>query len=116
MTEAIGAQSQIHGGLVQSLRPVSINRLAGFVETLASPPFEGHSELAKIARPLALEINDLFPIVAALNILDFAELKDGTITLTRPDASSPRARRRSASASFVSISCGSYRSPPTSGK
>jgi NitT/TauT family transport system ATP-binding protein len=82
MTAAIGAQSQIHGGLVQPLRPVSIDRIGGFLETLASPTYGGHAELANIARPLALEINDLFPIAAALHILEFAELKDGTITLT----------------------------------
>jgi NitT/TauT family transport system ATP-binding protein len=82
MTAAIGAQSQIHGGLVQLLPPVSINRIGGFVETLASPPYEGHAELAKIAAPLALDINELLPIAAALHILEFAELEDGTIKLT----------------------------------
>jgi NitT/TauT family transport system ATP-binding protein len=82
MTEAIGAQSQIHGGLVQSLRPVSIDRMGGFIETLASPSYGGNAELAKIAGPLALEINDLFPIAAALHILEFAELKDSAIRLT----------------------------------
>ncbi len=82
MTAAIGAQSQIHGGLAQLLPSVSIDRIGGFLETLASPPYEGHAELAKIARPLALEINDLFPIAAALHILEFAELKDGTVALT----------------------------------
>lgn len=82
ITEAIGALSQIQGGLAQPLRPVSIDRIGGFLETLASPSYGGHAELAKIARPLTLEINDLFPIGAALHILEFADLKDGTITLT----------------------------------
>ena len=82
MAEAIGTQSQIHGGLAQPLPPVSINRIGGFLETLASPPYGGHAELAKIAQPLALEINDLFPIAAALQILEFVELKGGAIKLT----------------------------------
>ena len=82
MTETIDAQSQIHGGLAQLLPPVSISRIGGFVETLASPPYGGHAELSKIAGPLALEINDLFPIAAALHILEFAELMDGSIKLT----------------------------------
>jgi NitT/TauT family transport system ATP-binding protein len=82
MTEAISAQSKIHGGLVQPLPSVSLNQIGGFVETLASPPYEGHGELAKIAGPLALAINDLFPIAAALHILEFAELIGGTIKLT----------------------------------
>jgi NitT/TauT family transport system ATP-binding protein len=82
MTESIGVQSRMHGGLAQTLPQVSINRLGGFVETLASPAYGGHAELADIARPLALEINDLFPIAEALHILEFAELKDGGIKLT----------------------------------
>jgi NitT/TauT family transport system ATP-binding protein len=82
MAEAIGAQSQLHGGLVQHLPDVSINRIGGFIETLASPPHGGHAELAKVAAALALEINNLFPIAAALHILEFAELKDGAIKLT----------------------------------
>ncbi|MGA8566600.1 MAG: AAA-associated domain-containing protein [Candidatus Binataceae bacterium] len=81
-TESIGAQSQIHGGLVQSLPPVPINRLGGFIEALASPPYQGRAELAKIAGALALDIRDLFLIAEALHILEFAELKDGAIRLT----------------------------------
>ncbi|MGD0291585.1 MAG: nitrate/sulfonate/bicarbonate ABC transporter ATP-binding protein [Candidatus Binataceae bacterium] len=81
-TESIGAQSQIHGGLVQPLPAVPINRLAGFIEALASPPYQGHAELARIAGALALDIRDLFPIAEALHILEFAELKDGAIKLT----------------------------------
>jgi NitT/TauT family transport system ATP-binding protein len=82
ITEAIGTQRQVHGGRVLPLRAVSINRIIGFVETLASPAYGGHAELSKIARPLALGINDLFPIAAALHIFEFAELKGGAITLT----------------------------------
>jgi NitT/TauT family transport system ATP-binding protein len=81
-TESIGAQSQIHGGLVQPLPPVSINRLGGFIEALAAPPYQGRAELARIAGALALDIKDLFPIAEALHILEFAELKDGAIKLT----------------------------------
>jgi NitT/TauT family transport system ATP-binding protein len=82
MAEAIGVQSRIHGGLAQQLPDVSINRIGGFIETLASPSYGGHADMAKIALALALEINDLFPIAAALHILEFAELEDGAIKLT----------------------------------
>jgi NitT/TauT family transport system ATP-binding protein len=81
MTESIGTQARIHGGLAQILTQVSVNLIGGFVETLASPAYGGHAELADIARPLALEINDLFPI-AALHILEFAELGERSIKLT----------------------------------
>lgn len=82
MTESIGAQARIHGGLVQILPQVSTSRIGGFLETLASPAYGGHAELADIARALALEINELFPIAEALHILEFAELKEGAIKLT----------------------------------
>ena len=82
MAESIGAQSQIHGGLVQILPDASINRISGFIETLASPLYGGCGELARIAASLAYEINDLFPVAAALHILEFAEIKEGTIKLT----------------------------------
>src|SRR5271165_4442268 len=82
MTESIGVQSRMHGGLAQTLPQVSTNRIGGFVETLASPAYAGHAELADIARLLALEINDLFPIAEALHMLEFGEFKDGAIKLT----------------------------------
>jgi NitT/TauT family transport system ATP-binding protein len=82
MTESIGRQGRIHGGLVQILPPISPSRIGGFVETLAAPQYEGYAALADIARPLVLEINDLFPIAEALHILELAELKDGTIKVT----------------------------------
>lgn len=82
MTELIATQSQTHAGLAQPLPPVSITRIFGFLETLALPPYRGHAGLAEIAKPLALEINGLFPITGALHMLEFAEIKDGTIKLT----------------------------------
>ncbi len=82
MTEAMGAQSRIHGGLVQQLPEVAATRLGGFAEALAAPPFEGRAELAQIARALTLPSNRLFPIAAALHLLEFAELEEGTIKLT----------------------------------
>ena len=81
-TESLGALKQLHGGLVQPLPPVSSNRIGGFIEALASPPYGGSAELAKIAGALALDIRDLFLIAEALHILEFAELKDGAIKLT----------------------------------
>ncbi|HTU45420.1 MAG TPA: nitrate/sulfonate/bicarbonate ABC transporter ATP-binding protein [Bryobacteraceae bacterium] len=81
-TESIGAESQIHCGLVQPLQPISHNRLSGFIESLASPPYQGSAQLARIGAALALDVGDLFPIAEALHILEFAELKEGAIKLT----------------------------------
>ncbi|MGC1459009.1 MAG: nitrate/sulfonate/bicarbonate ABC transporter ATP-binding protein [Steroidobacteraceae bacterium] len=82
MTETAGAQTKGHAGMAQPLPAVSLNRITGFLEALASPAYAGHAELARIAEPLALEINDLFPIADALHILEFAELKASTIKIT----------------------------------
>ncbi len=60
----------------------TLRTVTRFLETLASAPYAGNAELARIAEPLALEINDLFPIADALHILEFAEIKDSTIKLT----------------------------------
>jgi NitT/TauT family transport system ATP-binding protein len=79
---SIGALRQVHGGLGQPLPPASVNRLSGLVETLAAPPYAGRAELAALAGSLALEIDDLFPIAEALHILEFAELRDGSLKLT----------------------------------
>jgi NitT/TauT family transport system ATP-binding protein len=82
MTAAIDAQTRIHGGLAQHLPDVAINPIIGFVEALASARWGGRAELAKIAPVLRLEVNNLLPIAASLHILEFAELRDGTIKLT----------------------------------
>jgi len=79
---ATGTRSTLRGNLAQPLPQASINRISGFMETLAAPPYLGHAQLSEIAAALALEINDLFPIAAALHLLEFAELEDSSIKLT----------------------------------
>jgi NitT/TauT family transport system ATP-binding protein len=89
LTSRLAATVSVHGALsagLDRIPPVSTNRLGGFIETLASPPYGGQAALAKIAAPLALEINDLFPIAESLQMLEFAELKDATIKLTAAGA------------------------------
>jgi NitT/TauT family transport system ATP-binding protein len=80
--ESLGTLSQVHNGLAQPLPPVSTNRIAGFIDALASSPYEGRAELSRIAGALDLDIKDLFMIGEALHILEFAELKEGAIKLT----------------------------------
>jgi len=82
LAAALGAQAQAHSGRAFALPAVSINRIGGFLETLAAPAYEGGCELAQIARALLLELNDLLPIAAALHILEFGELKEASIKLT----------------------------------
>ena len=62
---------------------VSANTLAGLMETLASDPYRGKADLPHIATSLQLEVDDLWPIVEGLQLLGFAELAEGDITLDR---------------------------------
>jgi NitT/TauT family transport system ATP-binding protein len=64
------------------LPPVSTNVIAGLIETVAAPPYNGKADLPEIARTLQLEIDDLFPVAEVLHYLGFAEIKEGDILLS----------------------------------
>jgi len=64
------------------LPPVSTNVIAGLIETVAAPPYNGKADLPEIARTLQLEIDDLFPVAEILHHLGFAEIKEGDILLS----------------------------------
>ena len=68
--------------IAQPLRAVSTNLLAGLLETLAAPPYEGRADLPPLAGALQLEAGELFPIVEALHLLGFAAMADGDVRLT----------------------------------
>jgi NitT/TauT family transport system ATP-binding protein len=65
-----------------ALRRVSTNRMAGLLETLAAPPYNGKADLPDIAATLQMEIDDLFPVVETLQLLRFADTAEGDIKLT----------------------------------
>ncbi len=65
------------------LHPVSTNILSGLLETLAGPPYDGRADLPPLAASLQLELDDLFPISEALQLLRFAEVEEGDIRLTQ---------------------------------
>lgn len=64
-----------------SLQPISSNLLAGFLETLAAPPYDGRADLPHLAAGLQLEADELFPIIEALQLLGFADIADGDVML-----------------------------------
>ena len=64
------------------LPPVSTNVIAGLIETVAAPPYNGKADLPEIARTLQLEIDELFPVAEVLHYLGFAEIKEGDILLS----------------------------------
>lgn len=61
---------------------IGINRLIGFVEALASPPYQGQVELVRIAHLPSLAVKDVLAVAESLQILEFAELREGSIKLT----------------------------------
>ncbi len=92
-----------------ALPTVSTNTLAGMIEEVAAPPYNGKADLPALADSLQLEIDDLFPVAETLQLLRFAELAEGDIKLTpagqalRGDRTSTSAR--SCSATICSLMC-----------
>ena len=69
-------------GLGLALPLVSTNSLAGMLEEIAAPPYNGRADLPHLANSLQLEIDDLFPLAETLQLLRLAELEEGDIKLT----------------------------------
>jgi NitT/TauT family transport system ATP-binding protein len=70
-------------GLGMALPTVSTNTLAGMIEEVAAPPYDGQADLPTLADSLQLEIDELFPVAETLQLLRFAELAEGDIKLTQ---------------------------------
>ncbi|MGE5442793.1 MAG: AAA-associated domain-containing protein [Bacteroidota bacterium] len=71
-------------GVGMALPRVSTNKLAGLMEALAGPPYDGKADLPHIAATLQMEVDDLFPVAETLQLLRFAEMAEGDIRLTEP--------------------------------
>ncbi|MFB9264485.1 AAA-associated domain-containing protein [Bradyrhizobium erythrophlei] len=69
-------------GVGMVLNHVSSNVLSGLIETLAAPPYNGHADLPVLASHLQMEADELFHLGEALQLLRFAVLSEGDLTLT----------------------------------
>jgi NitT/TauT family transport system ATP-binding protein len=69
-------------GLGSILHPVSANLVSGLIEAVAADPYAGKADLPDIASDLQLEIDELFPVAEALQMLRLAEIEGGDIKLT----------------------------------
>ena len=67
---------------ITALHPVSTNLMAGLLETLAAPPYDGRADLPPLAGALQLELDEILPMGEALQLLRLAELEEGDIKLT----------------------------------
>ena len=69
-------------GIGTTLTHVSSNLLSGLMEAVSEPPYNGQADLPAIAQSLRMEVDDLFPVAEALQMLRFAEVEGGDIKLT----------------------------------
>ena len=69
-------------GIGTVLPRVGSNLLAGLLEMVAAPPFNGTADLPKIAEDLQMAIDELFPVAEVLQMMRFAEVAGGDIKLT----------------------------------
>jgi NitT/TauT family transport system ATP-binding protein len=60
--------------------------MADLIEAVGAPPYRDRAGLTELERSLSFEVDDLFSATDALNILRFADLKDGKLTLTSDGA------------------------------
>ncbi|MEJ0020151.1 MAG: nitrate/sulfonate/bicarbonate ABC transporter ATP-binding protein [Acetobacteraceae bacterium] len=64
------------------LHSVGTNQMAGLLEALAGPPYNGRADLPALAAVLQYEVDELLPLGETLQLLRFAVLEEGDITLT----------------------------------
>jgi NitT/TauT family transport system ATP-binding protein len=69
-------------GISMSLPHVSTNTMAGLIETLAEPPFNGKADLPVLAERTQMEVDELFHAAETLQLMRFAELAEGDLKLT----------------------------------
>lgn len=64
------------------LPEASVAEITGLLETLNAPEQNGKMDLPDVAETLMLDIDDLFPLTELLEILHFAKVSKGDITIT----------------------------------
>lgn len=69
-------------GLGYRLPKVDISEIMGLIEALDSDEFDRVTDLPELAESLHLDIDELFPITEAMEIMGFAQVKEGDIELT----------------------------------
>ena len=69
-------------GLGMALPRLSTNTIAGMIEEVAAPPYNGQARMPELADSLQMEVDDLFPVAETLQLMRFCEIGDGAIKLT----------------------------------
>lgn len=66
----------------EHLPNVATGLLTGLLEALAAPPYSGSADLPVLAAALQLEVDDLFPVADALQLLGLAHLVEGDLVIS----------------------------------
>ena len=69
-------------GLDTLLTHVSPNLVSGLIEAVAATPYSGKADLPDIASDLQMEIDELFPVAEALQLLKLGDLEGGDLKLS----------------------------------
>ncbi|MFO1422893.1 MAG: nitrate/sulfonate/bicarbonate ABC transporter ATP-binding protein [Candidatus Competibacteraceae bacterium] len=80
LTAAAGEQRA--SGIGHRLPSAHVAQLLGVLDEIDHPAHRGLADLSVLADALELEVDDLFPIIEALQLLDFAQVAEGDIRLT----------------------------------
>jgi NitT/TauT family transport system ATP-binding protein len=75
-------ETQSDTGTNMELAHVSPNQISGLIEALAAAPYDGKADLPDIAYEQELEVDELFPVAEAMQLLRLAEVEGGDIKLT----------------------------------
>jgi NitT/TauT family transport system ATP-binding protein len=76
-------QAQTQGNAIEMpLHHVSPNQISGLIEALAAAPYNGKADLPDIAYEQELEVDELFPVAEAMQLLRLADVEGGDIKLT----------------------------------
>jgi NitT/TauT family transport system ATP-binding protein len=75
----VQAQGQ---SIAMPLTHVSPSQISGLVEALAAAPYDGKADLPDIAYEQELEVDELFPVAEAMQLLRLADVEGGDIKLT----------------------------------
>jgi NitT/TauT family transport system ATP-binding protein len=80
------------------LQRVGTNQMAGLMEALVQPPYNGRADLPALAAALQYEVDELLPLGETLQLLHFGLLEEGDMMLTevgrRFVAAEPEERKR----------------------
>jgi NitT/TauT family transport system ATP-binding protein len=59
-----------------------VNQLSGLLEALSAEPYNGKADLPELAEQMGFGVDQLFPLLEALDILNLARIEGGDADLT----------------------------------